>query len=109
MRVLIAASLALFAGVLPLAGHAKHRAAPAEAPRIHRLEKVAEGVYCIFGQGGNIGLVITAKHGVLIDDQFERLVPGLAGMVTQGRFRHLGNAFHRRRGQGFRARRTTLI
>jgi glyoxylase-like metal-dependent hydrolase (beta-lactamase superfamily II) len=45
------------------------------------VEKVAENAYCIFGQGGNIGLVVTAKHAVLIDDQFERLVPGLLEAV----------------------------
>jgi glyoxylase-like metal-dependent hydrolase (beta-lactamase superfamily II) len=83
MRVLIAAfGLFLLAGTAaPLSAHAKHRAAPTDAPKIHKVEKVAENVYCIFGQGGNIGLVVTAKHAVLIDDQFERLVPGLMEAV----------------------------
>lgn len=65
----------------PLGAHARHQAAPAEAPKVHKVEKVAENVYCIFGQGGNIGLIVTAKHAVLIDDQFERLVPGLLEAV----------------------------
>lgn len=82
MRVLTAAGFAFLAGALPLAAHAKHRAAPAaEAPKVHKVEKVAENAYCIFGQGGNIGLIVTAKHAVLIDDQFERLVPGLLEAV----------------------------
>jgi glyoxylase-like metal-dependent hydrolase (beta-lactamase superfamily II) len=82
MRVLIAFGLALALGTAtPLSAHAKHRAAPADAPKIHQVEKVAENVYCIFGQGGNIGLIVTAKHAVLIDDQFERLVPGLIEAV----------------------------
>ena len=82
MRVLTAFGLALALGlVTPLSAHAKHRAAPSEAPKIHKVEKVAENVYCIFGQGGNIGLIVTAKHAVLIDDQFERLVPGLIEAV----------------------------
>ncbi len=82
MRILIACGLTLATSVaLPLAGHARHRAAPVEAPRVHRVEKVAENVYCIFGQGGNIGLVVTSRHAVLIDDQFERLVPGLLEAV----------------------------
>ncbi len=68
---------------LPLAAHARHRlpSRTEEAAKVHRVEKVAENVYCIFGQGGNIGLVVTAKHAVLIDDQFERLVPGLLAAV----------------------------
>ncbi|GLH74733.1 cyclase [Geothrix limicola] len=86
MRVLTALGLAFAVGLsLPLAAHAKHRAAQplgsADAAKIHKVEKVAENVYCIFGQGGNIGLVVTAKHAVLIDDQFERLVPGLLDAV----------------------------
>ena len=83
MRVLIAAfGLVLVAGsATPLSAHAKHRAAPTDSPKIHKVEKVAENVYCIFGQGGNIGLVVTSKHAVLIDDQFERLVPGLMEAV----------------------------
>jgi len=83
MRVLTAAlGLALVAGLgTPLAAHANHWAAAPDAPKIHRVEKVAENVYCIFGQGGNIGLIVTEKHAVLIDDQFERLVPGLIEAV----------------------------
>jgi len=80
MRVPAALILAL-ALAAPLGAHAKHQAAPAEAPKVHKVEKVAENVYCIFGQGGNIGLIVTAKHAVLIDDQFERLVPGLLEAV----------------------------
>ena len=82
MRVQFALGLALAASLAaPLTAHAKHQAASQAAPKVHRVEKVAENVYCIFGQGGNIGLVVTAKHAVLIDDQFERLVPGLMEAV----------------------------
>ncbi|WP_306591417.1 MBL fold metallo-hydrolase [Geothrix sp. 21YS21S-4] len=80
MRALIALALVASAA-LPLAAHAAHHAAQAEAPKIHKVEKVADSIYCIFGQGGNIGLVVTARHAVLIDDQFERLVPGLVEAV----------------------------
>lgn len=80
MRVLPALGLAACLA-LPLGAHARHRAAPAEPAKVHRVEKVAENIYCIFGQGGNIGLVVTARHAVLIDDQFERLVPGLLDAV----------------------------
>ncbi|MBP1773196.1 MAG: hypothetical protein H6P99_2359 [Holophagaceae bacterium] len=81
MRVLTTAGFSLLAGALPFAAHAAHRAAPVEAPKVHKVEKVAENVYCIFGQGGNIGLIVTAKHAVLIDDQFERIAPGLLEAV----------------------------
>jgi glyoxylase-like metal-dependent hydrolase (beta-lactamase superfamily II) len=81
MRALTAVGFVLVTGALPLAAHARHRPAPAEATKVHRVEKVAGNVYCIFGQGGNIGLIVTARHAVLIDDQFERLVPGLLEAV----------------------------
>ena len=71
--------VALALAALPLAAHARHQA-PRTAEgdqKIHKVEKVAEDTYCIFGQGGNIGLVVTDHHTVLIDDQFERIVPGL--------------------------------
>ena len=79
MRVVAASLLLSLAAGGPLGAHARHRPeaqAPA-TPKVHRVEKVAEGVFCIFGQGGNIGLVVTASHAILIDDQFERLVPEL--------------------------------
>ncbi len=74
---------ALTLASLPLAAHARHQA-PKTAEgvmRIHRIEKLAEGAYCIFGQGGNIGLIVTDKHAVLIDDQFERIAPGLLATI----------------------------
>lgn len=76
-----AAALAILA--LPLAAHARHQAPrTAEgAQAVHRVEKVAEGAYCIFGQGGNIGLIVTGRHAVLIDDQYERLAPGLLAAI----------------------------
>ncbi|MFZ1377440.1 MAG: MBL fold metallo-hydrolase [Geothrix sp.] len=80
MRVPVALGLLMLLAA-PLAAHARHQAAPAVVPKVHKVEKLAENVYCIFGQGGNIGLIVTAKHAVLIDDQFERLVPGLLEAV----------------------------
>ena len=73
-RTALATLLTLTA--LPVLAHAKHQA-PKSANAVHKVEKVADNIYCIFGEGGNIGLVVTDKHAVLIDDQFERLVPGL--------------------------------
>jgi len=84
MRVLSAATLGLalaWAASLPAEAHARHQQPATPVPKLHKVEKVAENVYCIFGQGGNIGLIVTEKHAVLIDDQFERLVPGLVEAV----------------------------
>ncbi len=64
----------------PLSAHVRHAHADGDK-KVHRVEKLAENVYCIHGEGGNIGLVVTEKGAVLIDDQFERLVPGLREAV----------------------------
>lgn len=72
--IFLAAALA--ACSLPLAAHARHQA-PKDTAKVHRVEKLSDSIYCIFGDGGNIGLVLTDKHAVLIDDQYERLAPGL--------------------------------
>ncbi len=80
IALLVGLSMA-FGVTRPLTAHAKHRAAAPDAPAIHRVEKVADNIYCIYGQGGNIGLIVTARHAVLVDDQFERLVPGLLAAV----------------------------
>jgi glyoxylase-like metal-dependent hydrolase (beta-lactamase superfamily II) len=82
MRTLALTS-ALALAALPLVAHAKHQAPKTteEAQKIHKVEKLAEGAFCIFGQGGNIGLIVTDKHAVLIDDQFERLAPGLLAAI----------------------------
>jgi len=47
------------------------------AERSHRVEKVAEGVYAILGQGGNLALLVGERSALLVDAQFERQVPAL--------------------------------
>lgn len=79
MRVALT-TLALLLASAPLSAHVRAHQAAADK-KIHSVEKLAENVYCIQGQGGNIGLVVTPKGAVLIDDQFERLVPGLLEAV----------------------------
>ena len=47
----------------------------------HRVEKVRDNVYCIFGPGGNVGVIVGDDHVVMIDCQFERSLPGLLAAV----------------------------
>jgi glyoxylase-like metal-dependent hydrolase (beta-lactamase superfamily II) len=76
-------ALALALLALPLAAHVRQaQNSQTTAPaKVHRVEKLADNVYCIFGNGGNIGLVVTDKGAVLIDDQFENILPGLLEAV----------------------------
>jgi len=89
------AILVLLAG-LPLPAHPRHRqpASQAEGQAIHRVEKLSDHAYAIYGQGGNVGLFLTETHAVLVDDQFERLAPGLLKAirsVTDKPIRYLVN------------------
>lgn len=68
--------LALAALALPASAHI--RLHQSEVKKIDKVEKLADGVYCLFAEGGgNMGLVVTDKHAVLIDDQFASLAPQL--------------------------------
>ena len=47
----------------------------------HRVEHVRDNVYCVFGPGGNVGVVVCADYLIMIDGQFERSLPGLLDAV----------------------------
>src|SRR5260370_6404852 len=91
--------IALWAVVMPLSAHAHDRPGPAPVnDAIHKIEHVGPHAFAIFGRGGNIGLVVTKSHAVLIDDQFEELAPALLAAiksVTPNPIRYLVNThFH---------------
>jgi len=62
-----------------------------------KLEQVGEGAYCLYGQGGNIGVVVTPKAVVMVDTQFERLAPMIADeirKVSPSAIRYVINTHH---------------
>jgi cyclase len=60
----------------------KPAAAPPEKPTL-RVEPVGEGAYCLYGQGGNIGIVVTPSSVVMVDTQFEALAPAIADEIRK--------------------------
>lgn len=67
------------------------------ADRIHKVERLAEGAYAIYGQGGNMALFVTEKSALLVDDQFERIAPALLEAirgVTDKPLRYVVNTHH---------------
>lgn len=105
-------SLVLAAGPIPAQSGIQIQTQPAvqvpaqSAPKVadattqkatHRVEKLGERSYAIFGQGGNIGLFVGEHEAVLVDTQFARLVPGLfeaiAG-ITKKPIKFLINTHH---------------
>jgi len=47
-----------------------------------RTERVAEGVYALFGRGGNIGLAIGPEAVFVVDDQFAPLSPKILAAIA---------------------------
>lgn len=47
-----------------------------------RAEKVAEGVYVLYGNGGNMGLSLGADATFLIDDQFAPMTPAIQAAIA---------------------------
>lgn len=88
------AALVLFLAVLAV----PQATAPAPAPeKAHRVEKLSDRAYAIFGRGGNVGLFLGEKDAVLVDSQFEAGVPGLleaVASVTDKPIRFLVNTHH---------------
>jgi glyoxylase-like metal-dependent hydrolase (beta-lactamase superfamily II) len=72
-------STLILVGVLS-ATAADAQQAPTE-PQI-RTEKLAENVYVLFGEGGNIGVTVGADGVAIIDDQFDRMAPKIRAAVA---------------------------
>jgi len=70
--------------------------APPEAPNL-TLQQVGEGAYCLYGQGGNIGIVVTPAAVLMVDTQFEQLAPAIAGEIAKispAAIRYVVNTHH---------------
>lgn len=62
-----------------------------------RIEEVKDGLYSIFGSGGNVGVRLTAEGAILIDDKYPQNVEEireLVGMVTDLPIRYVINTHH---------------
>ena len=85
------AAAAVLAAVLPVAGapafahsgprHAADETSP--TPPAFRVEKVSEHVWCLFGQGGNVGILATDAGVVVVDDQYETTARGIVDEIRK--------------------------
>ncbi|MCL1909093.1 MAG: MBL fold metallo-hydrolase [Holophagaceae bacterium] len=67
-----------------------------QAPQ-HRVERVRDNVYCIYGSGGNVGAIVGDDHLLLIDGQYERSLPSLleaAKTIADKPIKYLINTHH---------------
>jgi glyoxylase-like metal-dependent hydrolase (beta-lactamase superfamily II) len=99
LSVAAAAALLLVSRAAPLQAHAgghadlatdaqsadKDKEAPPATqeppPPQFKLEKVSEHVWCLFGQGGNVGILANDDGVVVIDDQYENIAPGIVEQI----------------------------
>jgi len=67
-----------------------------ETPKL-TVQQVGEGAYCLYGQGGNIGIVVTPRSVLMVDTQFEQLAPAIAEeirKVSPAAIRYVVNTHH---------------
>ncbi|MCH2461413.1 MAG: hypothetical protein MK239_10340, partial [Gemmatimonadetes bacterium] len=75
---------------------------PATAPNAQAqdaltIERVKDGLYTIFGSGGNVGVRITSEGVILVDDKYPRNfqeIQRLVGTVTSQPVKYVINTHH---------------
>ena len=89
MRSIAAAALLFLPAAPPAArppaapaAPAPERAAPSTQGKAHRVERLSEHAWAIFGKGGNVGLFVGEREAVLVDTQLAPLAPGLLEAVA---------------------------
>jgi glyoxylase-like metal-dependent hydrolase (beta-lactamase superfamily II) len=96
MACLLIACLLLPSG--PAFAHAGAAFAAQDAPApAFRLEKLTERAYCLFGSGGNVGILVTEAGVLVVDDQYENVAPGIVDQIralTDRPIRYLVNTHY---------------
>jgi glyoxylase-like metal-dependent hydrolase (beta-lactamase superfamily II) len=68
----------IYLGGLPLAvAHQVHE----EKQEIFSLQKLSERAYCLFGRGGNVGILMGPDSILIVDDQYAEIAPGIIEKV----------------------------
>lgn len=81
VRRLLMASLYLVLAQ-PLLAHQGAAPTPAQPPPPEfKLEKLTDKSWCLFGQGGNVGFLVTDAGVLVVDDQFENIAQGIVEQI----------------------------
>lgn len=67
------------------------------APPEFKLEKLSERAYCLFGTGGNVGILVTGAGVLVVDDQYENVAQGIVDRIralTDRPIRYLVNTHY---------------
>ena len=92
--MLLALSLTLSAEALAHIGAPLDQDQPAPTFKVERL---SERVYCLYGQGGNVGFLVTDDGVLVVDDQYGHVAQGIVDQikaVTDKPIRYLVNTHY---------------
>ncbi|MBI4168337.1 MAG: MBL fold metallo-hydrolase, partial [Acidobacteria bacterium] len=82
----------------PAFAHAGAAFAAQDAPApTFKVEKLTDRAYCLFGSGGNVGILVTGAGVLVIDDQYENVAPGIVDQIralTDRPIRYLVNTHY---------------
>src|SRR3989442_14508617 len=97
---LLCATAVAWLGAGPALAHSGAPPAPqpeeAQTPKF-KLEKLTDRAYCLYGQGGNVGFLVTDAGVVVVDDEFEEVAQGIVDQVrsvTDKPIRYLVNTHY---------------
>jgi len=100
MRSLAAAAI-LAASLTPVFAHSGEAPSPTPAQEEKKpefkLEKLSDRAYCLYGQGGNVGILVTEAGVVVVDDQYESVAQGVLEQIrgiTDKPIRYLVNTHY---------------
>ena len=89
--------LCLLLATTPAMAHRGLAPDQAQPAPVFKLEKVSEHTYCLFGQGGNVGILVTSAGVLVVDDQYENIAQGIVDQiraVTDKPIRYLVNTHY---------------
>lgn len=87
----------LLAIAMPVFAHRGTPPDPDQPPPTFTLEKVTDRAYCLFGQGGNVGFLVTDAGVIVVDDQYENIAQGIVDQIrsiTDKPIRYLVNTHY---------------
>ncbi|HKY31282.1 MAG TPA: MBL fold metallo-hydrolase [Candidatus Polarisedimenticolia bacterium] len=84
-RLLLRTALLLLAAAHAAGPARAHSGArqQAETPPVFKVEKLTERAHCLYGRGGNVGVLATEAGVVVIDDQYESVARGVVQQVSK--------------------------
>jgi len=84
IRCLLCVSILMVPGIARVSAHSGAPPAPAPPGRpapAFKLEKLTERAYCLYGQGGNVGFLVTDEGVVVVDDEYAEMAPGIVEQI----------------------------